>query len=399
VNGGDVEKRELQALTMNAFHLVTFAQEILFGSGSIGQLVGATDRFGWQRLMICASPSLRRDGHIATLQTALGSRLVATYDQVKAHVQDSQLLEALALAADQEIDAVIGIGGGSPIGMAKAVSFALEEQVKGRPARAAFPTEQPQIPVIAIPTTYAGSEMTSVYGVTYSNDDPPRKITVRDPKITPKLVIYDPDLTLNLPPQVTASSGINALAHCIEALYSIGRNPLATAAARSAMEYIVKALPACTADGSDRDARGEMLVGSHLAGLALSATVMGLHHGLCHVLGGSANVPHGVANSIILPHAMRLNLDVAGPQLAQVARSMGFSADGEPDAAAARAAVDGVSQFIGQLGLPQRLRDAGVKEEALPRLAQLALQSRAVQDNPKPLTSAAQAEDLLRAAW
>src|SRR5262249_46312525 len=155
-----------------------------------------------------------------------------------------------------------------------------------------------------IPTTYAGSEMTPVYGITHTDQNPPRKITVRDPKIAPKLVIYDPELTLNLPPEVTASSGINAMAHCVEALYSIARNPMATAAAQSGIGHITRALPRCTANGSDGEARREMLIGSHLAAFALFTTTMGLHHGLCHVLGGSANVPHGIANAIILPHAM-----------------------------------------------------------------------------------------------
>src|SRR5262249_41841155 len=140
-------------------------------------------------------------------------------------------------------------------------------------------------------------------------------------------------------------------------------------------------------------------IGAHLAGVALSITTMGLHHGLCHVLGGSANVPHGIANSIILPHTMEFNLDVTAPQLAQVAHAMGLCAEGQDDRAAAQTAVDGVFKFIGALGLPQRLRDAGIFESDLPRLAGLALQSRAVQDNPKPIADAAQAESILRAAW
>jgi alcohol dehydrogenase class IV len=198
---------------------------------------------------------------------------------------------------------------------------------------------------------------------------------------------------------MTASSGINALAHCIEALYSISRNPLATAAARDGIEHIIRALPRCTSTGTDREARVEMFNGSHLAGFALATTAMGLHHGLCHVLGGSANIPHGIANSVILPHAMRFNLDVTSPQLALVARSMGISAKNQNDMDAAEAAVDGVFRFIGQLGLPQRLRDAGIAESDLPHLAQLALQSRAVRDNPKPITDSAQTRAVLQAAW
>ena len=383
---------------MDEFHLVTYAQEIIAGAGSIARLPEAVAHFGWQRLMLCASPSLRRDGQFEALHRSLGARLATYYDHVQAHVQDYQLAEAVSLAEAHQVDAVIGFGGGSPIGMAKAVAAVLEEKRLGRPARASFPTEQPLVPVIAIPTTYAGSEMTPTYGITQAGD-PPRKITTRDPKITPKLVIYDPEVTLGLPPIVTASSGINALAHCVEALYSSSRNPLASAAAQSAIRNIAHALPRCTADGSDLEARREMQTGSHLAGLALALTAMGLHHGLCHVLGGSANVPHGIANSVILPHAMRFNLDIAAPQLAAVGRAMGLVPDGSDDQAAATATVDGLFSFIGQLGLPQRLRAAEVAEDDLPRLAQLALLSRAVQDNPRPITDAAQIEAVLRAAW
>src|SRR5262249_14193370 len=149
--------------------------------------------------------------------------------------------------------------------------------------------------------------------------------------------------------QMTASSGINALAHCVEALYSITRNPLATAAAQSGIKHITRALPVCTTNGADLEARSEMLIGAHLAGLALATTTMGLHHGLCHVLGGSANVPHGIANSIILPHAMQFNLDATAPQLALVAHTMGLCSESQDDLAAAQTAVDGVFKFIGGL--------------------------------------------------
>src|SRR5207245_10129834 len=166
------------------------------------------------------------DGSCAIVEVVIGKRLVVTYDHVQPHVPDFQVVEATALAHENEVDAVIGLGGGSAIGMAKAVSLSLEERRKGRPARAAFPTDQPLVPVVAIPTTYAGSEMTPTYGVTHLENGLARKVTVTDAKVTPKLTIYDPVLTLKLSPVMTASTGINALAHCIEALYSLTRNPL-----------------------------------------------------------------------------------------------------------------------------------------------------------------------------
>ena len=223
--------------------------------------------------------SFRARGYVEALENKLGERLVATYDTIKAHVQEAQVHEILADADERNFDAIIGLGGGSAIGIAKAVSLALEEKRTGKSAKATYPTEQPLIPIIAIPTTYAGSEMTPVYGITYEQGDMKRKKTVRDVKVTPKLTIYDPELTLGLPPNVTAGSGINALAHCVEALYSITNNPLSTAAALGGIQSIGQSLVQCYIDGQSLSARTKMLRGSFLAGVALANVEMGLHHG------------------------------------------------------------------------------------------------------------------------
>lgn len=384
---------------MDAFNYTTPAQEIIFDEGAFSRIGDAIGRFHFQRLILCTSPSLRANGSVASIENALGARLAATYERTQSHVLDYQLAEALGVAAAQEVDAIIGLGGGSCIGIAKAAARALEEKRTGKSPNAVSPTEQPLIPVIAIPTTYAGSEMTPVYGVTHIQDGTARKVTVKDIKIAPKLVIYDPLLTLTLPQSVTAGTGINALAHCIEALYSKTRNPIASAAASKGIKRITRALPRCYADGSDLSAREEMLIGAHLAGAALATVAMGLHHGLCHVLGGTAGVPHGVANAIILPHAMRFNLDVCAEQLAEAAEAMGIPRDGKSDKAMAEKGIEFVREFIRQLGLPQRLRDAGVREADLPKLADVAFQSSAVQNNPKPIADVAQAEAIFRAAW
>ncbi len=384
---------------MNEFRYTSYAQEIIFGPGSLARLGEAVERFHWQRLMLCSTGSLQRDGSIAKIEEALHHRLVAVYARVQAHVPDFQVVEATSIAYENEIDAVIGLGGGSPIGMAKAVSMALEEKRSGRPARAAYPTDQPLVPVVAIPTTYAGSEMTAIYGVTHHEQGSTRKVTITDAKVTPKLTIYDPALTLNLSPTMTAATGINALAHCIEALYSITRNPLCSAAAISGVHAITSALPRCYTDGSDLEARSEMLMGAYLAGTALSGVAMALHHGLCHALGGTAGVPHGIANAIILPHAMRFNLQATAQQLAPAAAAMGISLEGRSAEAAVEQAVQRIYDLIGHMNLPQRLRDVGVAEADLPQLAQIAFQSRAVQNNPRSISGAEQIEAVLQAAW
>ena len=384
---------------MDAFRYTSYAQEIIFGPGSIYRLGQAIDRFPWRRLMLCSTGTLRRNEAIAKMEKALGEHLVAIYEHVQPHVLDFQVAEASLLAYENGVDAIIGFGGGSSIGMAKAVSLTLEGKRTKGPARAAFPTDQPLVPVIAIPTTYAGSEMTPTCGITHHVDGSARKITVTDAKITPKLALYDPLLTLKLSPRMTASTGINALAHCIEALYSITRNPLSTATAISGISTITRALPRCYADGADVEARTAMLKGAFLAGTAISQVAVALHHGLCHVLGGTAGVPHGIANGIILPHALRFNLEATAPQLAQAAEAMGISLVHQSLESAVETAIQNIYEMIRCMKLPQRLRDVGVHEEDIPHLAQVAMQSRAIHNNPKPITNAAQIEEVLRTAW
>ncbi|HLI07539.1 MAG TPA: iron-containing alcohol dehydrogenase [Ktedonobacteraceae bacterium] len=382
---------------MQEFRYTGFAQEILFGAGKLAQLGEALERFHWQRVMLCSTQSQRRNGHIAAIERLLEGRLVANFEHVQPHVQDFQVAEGLALAREYEVDAIIGLGGGSPIGMAKVVSFALEGQEREQQANS--PIEQPLVPVIAIPTTYAGSELTPVYGVTNHVDGQARKVTVSDVRIAPRLIIYDPLLTLDLPPELTASTGINALAHCIEALYSITRNPPSTAVALSGIRAITSSLLRCYEAGDDLEARAEMLNGAFLAGMALAHVSMALHHGLCHVLGGSAGVPHGVANGIILPHAMRFNLDATASQLAPAAEAMGIATAGRDAESAVEEAIQAIYALIGRMRLPQRLRDVGVQESDLPHLARLALSNRSVQNNPKSVTDAVQVEAIFRAAW
>jgi maleylacetate reductase len=370
---------------MDSFQYITHAQEVIFGAGSLARLPKAVKSLGWQRIMLCTSPSLRANGRLDSLRSILRDRLIAVFDPVQPHVQDWQLAEALLVAREHRVDAVIGMGGGSPIGMAKAVAFTI-----------AGPDP---VPVIAIPSTYAGSEMTSIFGITHTAENPPRKVTVQDPSIAPRLVIYDPELTLDLSPRMTASSGMNALAHCIEALYSITRHPLSTAAAASGVRFIYHTLPHCYARGGDIHARSDLLLGAHLAAQSLNGIQLGLHHGLCHVLGGTAGIPHGIANAIILPHAMRFNASATVSQLLPAVEAMDIPIPPQGAAAAVETAAQRISELAIQMELPQRLRDVGVKESELSQLAHLAYENRTIQNNPRPIKNAAQIENVLRAAW
>ncbi|HET9906421.1 MAG TPA: iron-containing alcohol dehydrogenase [Anaerolineales bacterium] len=374
---------------MHEFNYNSYAQEVIFGSGSLRRLSEWVDRAGVHKMMLCANPSMQVGGKITLVENILEKRLAVVFDRVQPHVQDLQVDEIVAVAVAKDVDAFVALGGGSSVGIAKAASAACSKKMSR------------DYPVIAIPTTYAGSEMTPVYGITRTQEDPPRKVTSNDPKAIPRLVIYDPNLTLDLPPAITASTGINALAHCIEALYSIRKNPLSTAAATAGVKHIFNALLRCYTHPDDLNARSEMMLGSHLAGLSLASVTMGLHHGLCHVLGGTANVPHGIANSILLPHVIRFNADVTAKQLLAVAAEMEIPINGISPIIAIEAMVQKLFHFIGQMNLPQHLRDSGVglRQSDLPLLAELAFQNQTVQHNPKPITNVFQIAELLHDAW
>ena len=228
--------------------------------------------------------------------------------------------------------------------------------------------------------------MTRVLGITDVAER--KKRTVSDPSIMPRVVLYDPEVTVGLPPSTTASTGINALAHAVEAVYSPTAAPFVAPVALEAVSAIGSALPRCVRDGRDLDARTDMLQAAFLAGFALAHAGMGVHHGLCHSLGGRFGVPHGVANAVILPHAMRYNADAVAPEFARLAGALG-AAD----------AADAVFDLIASLGLPQRLRDVGLGQDDLAMVAEDAMGSRAVAGNSKPIRTQDQLLEILRSAW
>lgn len=363
------------------FHYTAFPQEIVFGAGALEKISELIAQKNWQHVTLVTTASQRRNGTVARLESLLGKKLVAIFDATQPHVPQANVDAALALVRAENADAIIALGGGSAIGVAKATGHSLS----------------PPLPIVAIPTTYAGSEMTPLFGVTREREGIAKKETTNDPRIVPRIVLYDPLLTLDLPPELTASTGINALAHCIEAVYSITRNPISTLLALDSSRLIYHALPRCVENGTDTDARTELLQGAYLAGAALANVAMGLHHGVCHVLGGTANVPHGIANAIVLPHAIRFNADICAPQLAQIAETIGVTR--REDYPMALEAAQRVEELTTRLNLPTRLRDAGVSASDLPKLAELAFQNKTVQNNPKKIESVEQMQAFLQELW
>ena len=312
--------------------------------------------------------------------------MVAEFTEVEPHVPRETVDAARGLAQQGTIDIVVAMGGGSAMGLGKGVVSGAGRSL------------------IAIPTTYAGSEMTPVFGTTDRTER--RKSVRRDDSVLPKLVIYDPEVTLDLSPELTASTAVNALAHCVEASYARDLNPLVLPVALEGITRIVRSLPLCIVNGRDIDAREDLLTGAYLAGFSIANATMALHHGICHVLGGRTGVAHGVLNAIMLPHVMRFNADAVPEAMNAIARNFppplaweGRRNFPPPLAGEGRVgAPEAVATLVASLPVPQRLRDAGVPEAVLDSVAAEAAGNSTVQANPKPVTKA-DLVGLLRSAW
>jgi alcohol dehydrogenase class IV len=246
--------------------------------------------------------------------------------------------------------------------------------------------DRPVLPHVAIPTTYSGAELTPFFGMT----DPAtrQKSGAGGPTIAPTAVIYDPELTLSTPPRVSAETGMNALAHCVEIVYARDRSPEAEAIGLAGARRIVQALPLVVDDPSDVEVRASMLEGSALAGRCLQNGSMGVHHGLAQLVGGRTGIPHGLANAVILPHAVRFNFLTVSDELGRLGDAIG--APDDPAAA--------ISALIEQIDLPIRLGDCGVTLEDLDAVARLSQSNANVQNNPRPV-SEDDARAILAAAY
>src|SRR5712691_11494603 len=345
---------------------------IVLAPGCVDELTSQLSRLGRKRAFVVTGSTLAsgRVGH--TVRNALGPMMVGMFSGARPHVPVETAEQVANEAHSQNADALIGLGGGSPIGTAKAAVYRLAGEATAGDVRWM---------VAAIPTTYAGSEVTPVFGTTDVVHR--RKEVVRNPGIRPRLVLYEPELAIDTPPDLTAGTGINALAHCVEGLYSSDAGDEERAMAVRAATLLVDQLPKAFARPDELAHRYHLFEASMLAGLVLTRAGMGVHHGLCHVLGGRYNAPHGVLNAIILPHAMRFNLPIAGRAYRDLARPLHVETDSGDVGERVCAAV---SEFVRGLGIPQRLRDIGIPKMDLPSVAEESLSSKSVQANPRPVT-------------
>lgn len=342
-------------MNVRSFVYSALPGRVVFGPGaSRGRLAEEVDRLGARRLLLVVTEQER--ALASELASVLGDRVVEVFTQVAPHVPVEVARSARASAREAEADGLLSIGGGSTTGTAKAVAL------------------KTGLPILAVPTTYAGSEMTPVWGMTQDR----RKTTGTDPVVLPKVVIYDPELTFSLPAQITGPSAMNAMAHCVEAFYAPGANPITSLIAEEGIRALAYGAPGAVARPDELEGRSETLYGAYLAGAAFAVAGSALHHKICHVLGGAFGLPHAELHTVVLPHATAFNAQALPAVQERVARVLGAGGDD---------AAGGLYDLAAALGAPTALADIGMQESDLDEAVALVLE-KVPQDNPRPVDEA-----------
>jgi maleylacetate reductase len=318
---------------------------VRFGTAAAQAVAEELATLGSQRALLISTAS--QDRNARAFAASVGSRITDVYAGARMHTPVEVTTDALNVAKTRNTDCLVALGGGSAIGLAKALAL------------------RTGLPQIAIPTTYAGSEATAILGQTEAG----RKTTLTDPGVQPEVIVYDPALVTSLPVALSVASGLNAMAHAAEALYARDRNPLTSTLALQGLEAMLQGLPAVLANPADLAARSRTQYGAFLCGVVLGQVGMSLHHKLCHTLGGSFDMPHAETHAILLPHTIAYNAGSEGLDLL--------------DTLLGAASGPALYAFAGRLGAPRALRDFGLKEADLDRAADLATQN--PYWNPRPI--------------
>lgn len=322
---------------MQAFEHDALPGRVVFGIGAVEHVPEEVAGLGLQRVLVLHDDIMKATAE--GIAQGLGVRCADRFSDVRQHVPADMAAAAVDRVRQLDVDGLVAVGGGTSTGFAKAI--ALEHHV----------------PIVSVPTTYAGSEMTPIWGMTSGN----RKITGRDLRVLPRVVVYDPQLTLGMPVDLTATSALNALAHSVEAFYAPGADPVTSLLAEEAIRVIGAALPKVVADPTALDGRSDMLHAAHLSGRALALAGTSVHHKICHALGGAFDLPHAPLHATVLPYAVASIADRIPEAVARVGRALGAD-DG----------VWGLFELQAAVGAPVDLREIGMPEDGLDEAATLA---------------------------
>ena len=356
--------------------------KVVFGVGTARDCGVEMAGLGCSRALVVTDPGVMQAGLVEGVLKALGDKCIGLFDDIPQDTGVGVVNRAAAFARQRGADCVVSVGGGSVIDTGKMVCILLTEGGGIENFEGIQLLSRPQTPNIVIPTTAGtGSEVTCMAVIL--DERKGQKILSVESFNAPRIAILDPSLTAKLPPLLTASTGMDALTHAVEALQSMQREPIADGLAMHAIRLIHRYLPVCTKNGEDLAARGQVQLAATMAGWAFGNAMVGLVHAMAHSLGAVSRTPHGIANGILLPHVMAFNLDDAADNYAPVAEATGVREKGMDDRAAAEAAIAEIRAFLTRIGHPERLSAAGVKEADLPKAAALCLADGAIVNNPR----------------
>jgi len=368
------------------------------GYGSIATLFTEIADLKCTRAIVVTDEGVRKAGLLDKATAAMGDYCVAVYDQVHQDSSFATVDEVVAAAKQAGADIIVSVGGGSVMDTAKATAVVLREGGQAIDNISIMRLTRAPIPHIAIPTTAGtGSEVTNIAVI--KNQACNRKVYILENLVFPQVAILDPEFVMSMPPGLTASTGMDAMTHAIEAISSVRSNPVCDAQALHAIRLIKQNLPRCVKDGNDMKARSLMQIAATLAGWSFTIAQVGLAHAMAHTVGALFNIPHGAACGIILPHVMRFNQEHCLDKMVLVAEALGINTHGLTDSEAATRAADHVQKLLGEIGHPQRLRDVGMTEEAIFVCAEHTLADPACIFNARPVTDQGMVAEVFEQAY
>ncbi|HEX4659148.1 MAG TPA: iron-containing alcohol dehydrogenase [Streptosporangiaceae bacterium] len=373
-----------------------------FGAGAVGKLPGIARGLGSQAVVVVTDAALAATPVVArvTGEVEAAGMPVTVFSGVHPNPTTGDLAAgADAVAAGRPGGSrmvLVAVGGGSPIDAAKGIALAAVNPQRGRDLDYRGEFARPALPIVAVPTTAGTGAETNAFGVV-TDPQTRRKFYVGHASSLPAAAILDPDLTVGLPPLATAATGMDALTHALESYLSIRANPWSDGIALQVIRMIAVHLPRAHADGHDLEARSQMLLAAHMAGIGMATTGLGLCHAIGHSLGGRFDIAHGVALTMLLPHVLRFNAEVCGDRLADVAFALGVGDTGRGSGWNADAAVEAIAGLAHRLGMTQRIADLGITGTAFDQIAADALDDEVLANTPRP-PAAADIHSILLAA-
>ncbi|MEW6624825.1 MAG: iron-containing alcohol dehydrogenase [Bacillota bacterium] len=376
---------------MNSYYDFSFVtsrnSEIIFGSGAIKNVSNILQRYNASRILIVTDKGVRSAGLVDKVTNLLkDSMQTIVFDKIEEDPKLPTVTEGVELARDSKTQAIIAIGGGSVLDAGKCLASVSTNE--GEPEDYWFKNKQfinPKLTYIAIPTTSGtGSEVTKFSVITHHETK--LKWGIGNPLLIPEVAILDPDMTVTLPPHITAATGIDALTHALESFVNSGANVFTDMLAVKAMKLIGESLRPAVAKGDNIEARSKMLLGSMLGGMSFGNGYLGLVHALAHPLGGHYGVPHGVANAVLLPKIMKFNYIGNMQKYAKVAEILGENIQGLTLREAAEKSVLAVEKLIEDINIPLNLKEYNIDKEAIPALVEEAIKNRNVGINPRKAT-------------